>query len=330
MKNTVKKFLIPLTALSLLATGGVFATEAPAEHDVMLISTDAVAPVINGATVDGVSVVTAEENILIPLRLVAEGLGYTVTWHEEDQSITLTKGAQYIRMEIGQDAYSFGRRAPQSLGSAPVLVDDCVTHVPATFITELLNGYYSANEDGTYKVVIPSIVTVTAVNEDGSLTVSDSSLGEVVVYLDQNTVITDSKGNAVTADSIKSEMVLGIEYSPAMTASLPPQTTAIAIRLENSVEDAEEIENETPAEAATFSGVITEIDGERVFVGERQDANAVCLIVTEDTEIKHAKNKRIYRLNDLEVGMEISGTLSEAMTMSIPPQSVALTIEISK
>lgn len=331
MKNTVKKLIIPMTALSLLANVGAFAAEdLPAAETPVLISAVDVAPVINGATVDGVPVVTENDIVLIPLRSVAEGLGYTVTWMEEDQSITLEKGAQYIRMAIGEDSYSFSRRAPQSLGTAPVLVDDCVTHVPASFIPEIIGGYYSVNEDGTYKIVNPSIVTVTEVTEDGIL-VSDSSLGDVLVKIDENTEIVNSEGAKEDASLIAKDMTLGVEYSPAMTASIPAQTTAVKIIVQNLPVDMPEVDVEVqPEESATFSGVITEIEENRVLIGDPQDANAVCLIVTEDTQISHIKNKRIYKAEDLEVGMEISGTLSEAMTMSLPPQSVALTIVIEK
>ncbi len=334
MKNTLKKIVVPVAALSLLATAGVFATEVSVDAEPpVLISAPAevdVLPVINGASVDGVPVVVENDIVLIPLRSVAEGLGYTVTWIDADQSITLEKGAQYIQMAIGEDSYSFSRRAPQSLGTAPVLVDDCVTHVPVSFIPEIIGGYYSVNEDGTYKIVNPSIVTVTEVTEDGIL-VNDSSLGDVLVRIDENTVIVNNEGNTEDASLIAKDMTLGVEYSPAMTASIPAQTTAIKIIIENLPVDMPEVDAEVqPEEAVSFSGVITEIDGESVLVGEVTDANAVRLIVTENTEIKHEMNRRAYRLEDLEVGMTISGTHSGAATFSIPPQSEAFSIVIGK
>lgn len=334
MKNTLKKIVVPVAALSLLATAGVFATEVSVDAEPpVLISAPAeidVLPVINGASVDGVPVVVENDIVLIPLRSVAEGLGYTVTWHEEDQSITLEKGAQYIRMAIGEDSYSFSRRAPQSLGTAPVLVDDCVTHVPLSFIPEIIGGYYSVNEDGTYKIVNPSIVTVTEVTEDGIL-VNDSSLGDVLVRIDENTVIVNNEGNTEDASLIAKDMTLGVEYSPAMTASIPAQTTAIKIIIENLPVDMPEVDAEVqPEEAVSFSGVITEIDGESVLIGKADEAGSVRLIVTENTEIKHEMNRRAYRLEDLEVGMTISGTHSGAATFSIPPQSEAFSIVIGK
>ena len=328
MRNTLKKIVIPFATLSLLTTPGMVFADEVAVDEPMVISP---VPVMNGATADGIEIVVENEIAMFPLRQVAETLGYTVEWNEEDESVTLTKGAQYIRMAIGKDEYSFGRMAPAPLGSAPVLVNDCTTYVPLNFVTDVIGGYYRVNEDGTYKIVNPSIVSVTEINEDGSILVADDFLGEIIVFIDENTTILGN-GEIMTADSIEKDMVLAIEYSPAMTMSIPAQTTAIEIHIQNlPVDEIEaEVTEEVTAEAPTFSGVITEIDGEMVMVGEPREANSVRLIVTEDTTIEHIKNKRIYKLQDLEVGMEISGTLSEAMTMSIPPQSVALSIVIEK
>lgn len=329
MKQITKKLFIPTLALSLLSAGAVFAAETDVPVlDMPSAEETAAAPAVNGAVVDHVAVELIGGIPMLPLRSVAEGLGYTVTWNEEDQSVSLTKGAQYIHMRLGEDSYSFSRRAPQQLGSAPVLKDDTLTYVPLAFISDILNGYFSENEDGTYKIVNPSIVTVTSVNENGTLTVSDSYLGEVIVHLDENTVITGGEKECTLAD-IQPDMVLAVEYSPAMTASIPPQTTAITVRIENlptespSEEAVEEIKDEV-----AFSGVITEINGDKVMVGEVSDPDSICLIVNDDTWIHHAINKRLYRLEDLEIGMKISGTHSMAATFSIPPQSVAFSIQI--
>lgn len=327
MKKTTQKLLISTMALSLLSGGAVFADEAAIDTNPVIVKPQTEAdmqtqPELNGAVADGVSVETLNEVSMIPLRAVAEKFGYTVTWKEDDQSITLTKGAVSIRIAIGEDAYALSRRAAQPLGSAPVLKDDCTTYVPLNFVTEILGGYYSENEDGTYKIVDPSIVSVSSVGEDGSLTVFDSYLGEVVVHITDDTVI-EANGKAASASDIKPDMVLGVEYAPAMTASIPPQTTAVKIILENLPVDAADEDA-----ALTYAGKITEIDGNRVTIGDPHSADSLCLIVGDDTRIYHARNKRIYKLDDLEVGMEISGTHSEVVTMSIPAQTAAKTIQI--
>ncbi len=283
------------------------------------------APIVNGATLPSVSVKDVNGTKMIPLRSVAEGLGYTVTWKGESRSIDLVKGAQFITMSIDKDEYAFSRRAPQPLGTAPTLIGDS-TYVPLSFVSEIIDGYAEENEDGTYKIVNPSIVTVKEITEEGSLVVEDNNLGTVVVHIGEDTVIL-AGGKEAKAEDIHAEMVLGIEYSPAMTASLPPQTTAVKILIENLPVN---IEDETEEQKTfEFNGTITEIDENLVTIGTpHEDENALRLVITDNTVISRGKDKRIYKLDDLEVGMEISGTHEEAMTFSIPPQTVALTVEI--
>ena len=318
MRKNSKRIVASIAALGLISTGGVFAMPTVEEEVPVNISAEEIveAPVVNGAVVDGVEAVMVGESLMIPLRAVAEGLGYQVNWNEENWSIDVIKGAQFITMAIDKDEYAFSRRAPQSLGAAPTLVDDCTTYVPISFISEILNGYYSENEDGTYKIVNPAIVSVSAVNEDGSILVTDSFLGEVLVKFDENTKFVDGE-----KEDIAVETVLGIEYGAAMTASIPPQTTAQVVRFENPVV-VEEVEIETVA----FEGEITAIEEELVTVlnGETE----IVLVVSDETVITRGMDRRIYKIDDLEVGMKISGSHSEAMTYSIPPQSAAISINI--
>lgn len=326
MKNK-KRILAFLAAISLLASGAVYAEYDPEKvvdtsSPITTLSVTEETPyAVNGATVDGVIAADVNGVKMIPLRSVAEGLGYTVTWTGESRSIDLTKGAQFITMSIDKDEYAFSRRAPQALGACPTLVGD-LTYVPLTFIDEIIGGYYSENEDGTYKVVNPSIVTVTEIAEDGALTVEDDSLGTVIVYISEETVITAGDAEAAASD-IEAGMVLEVEYSAAMTASLPPQTTAVKINIANVAVDVPEVQE------LAFEGIITEINDNEVTIGDpATDADAIKLIVSDEAVITKGMDRRIYKIDDLAVGMEIAGTHAEAMTMSIPPQSAALTIQI--
>lgn len=322
MKNFSKRSLAAFATISLLSTGSVFAVQENKNVTEPAPITDEVAaPIINGATLSAIKVEEVNGIKMFPLREAAEGFGYTVAWEDANQAITLTKGAQFITMAIGQDAYAFSRQAHQSLGAAPYLFNGTTTYVPLAFLTDIMGGYYSVNEDGSYKMVLPSQVTVTAVDEN-SITVNDIAHGEVVIKIDEATVVE----NGTIAD-IKAESVIGVEYGPAMTLSIPPQATAVKIILENLPSETEVEETE----ALTFKGVITEIEDEKITLGDpTKDADAISLIVTDETVITKGLDKRIYKLDDLEIGMEISGTKGEMTTLSIPPQSVALTIEIAQ
>lgn len=326
MKNT-KKIFATLTAACLVMTGTAFA----AEDEIMLIQESevlesAITPVINGAILPSVEVVEVDGITMIPLRLVGEGLGFEVIWNDENQSIDLAKGAQFITMQIGSDAYAFSRQAHRSLGTAPILYNDTTTYVPISFITEILGGVYTQNEDKTYEIINPAIVTVTEVLEDGSILVNDGYLGEVLVRIAETTALTDGT-NTVDASVIEAGMTLAVGYDIAMTMSIPPQTTARFIRVENLPMEEVEVQ---PAEEVAFGGIITEIEGELVTVGNpAEDHDAVRLVVSKDTVITDSDGNAA-SIADLSVGMEIKGAHSAISTFSIPPQSVAYRVEIVK
>lgn len=74
---------------------------------------------------------------MVPLRAVAEQLGYKVSWNEEDSSVTIGNG---IGLSIGKDDYSYMKTAPIQLGQAPVLKDG-MTYVPLAFFDKVIRGY---------------------------------------------------------------------------------------------------------------------------------------------------------------------------------------------
>ena len=281
--------------------------------------------IVNGAMLDGVKAEDVSDITMIPLRYVAEALGYTVNWNGEDRSVELIRGAQYILITLDKDAYAFSRRAPQELGAAPTLVGDS-TYVPLAFIDQIIGGYYYINEDGTYKIVQPAVATITEISEDGTITVDDALIGEVVLNVNDDTWVTKLPNRrAYRIDDLTVGMTIGIEYSDWMTLSYPPQNTPIRINIASEIPTEEET-----APALTFSGVITAIDGELVTIGNPEtDADAKTLVVSDETVITKGLDRRIYKTDDLEVGMKISGTHAEAMTMSIPPQTVAVSIAIA-
>lgn len=83
---------------------------------------------------------------MIPLRLVAENLGYELTWNQESKSAELVKGPQWTSVTIGQDRYNFAKMLVE-LGTAPVLVDS-KTYVPMNFIEEILKAKVDVVPEG--------------------------------------------------------------------------------------------------------------------------------------------------------------------------------------
>lgn len=94
--------------------------------------------VVNGRPVEGAC-------IMVPLRAVAEPLGFTVTW--DHGGVLVDNGVIHTRVTIGLDQYFIttsndqlvGMSAPFSLGAAPY-VQDGVTYVPLGLFNALLGN----------------------------------------------------------------------------------------------------------------------------------------------------------------------------------------------
>ncbi len=97
--------------------------------------------------VDGTSLMDQNGLLMVPLRLVAEDLGFKTDWKGEDQSILLDDGTVKTTLYIGSDSYfkassqAIGLTQNFSIGVAPILIDGR-TYVPAA----LFNLLYSDNE----------------------------------------------------------------------------------------------------------------------------------------------------------------------------------------
>jgi len=72
---------------------------------------------------------------MVPLRVVAEALGYDVTWNGYLRSVQLGVA---IHLWIDNTEVHIGRMAPIELSTAPALVDS-VTFVPLDFFRTVLN-----------------------------------------------------------------------------------------------------------------------------------------------------------------------------------------------
>lgn len=314
--NKVIDTSIPYTTLS----------ETEASEEAKAYDGETTLPV-NFAMIDAVPAKEVNGFVMMPLRAVAESLGYTVTWVAESRSVELTRGAHFITMSIDEDAYAFSRRAPQALGAAPTLVDG-VTYVPMNFVEEILGGWYYENEDGTYKIVQPAIATITEIEEDGSILVDDALLGEVVLLIGEETKITKGLDRRIYGvDDLEVGMALEIEYADWMTLSFPPQNAPVRINIVDN-EFTFDVEEEMEEELITVEGTISEIRDEVVIVKANEDDYGIALIVSDETAITKGMEKRIYKLDDLEVGMKISAKHGQAMTHSLPPQTQAFEISI--
>ncbi len=83
--------------------------------------------------------VTVNKIQMLPVRQIAEALGYTVEWVNETKTVYVGKAF----FDIDKDSYTIGRMMPQSLGQASILLAlpeerFATTYVPVAFFTEIL------------------------------------------------------------------------------------------------------------------------------------------------------------------------------------------------
>lgn len=74
---------------------------------------------------------------MLPIRVIAENLGYTVEWDNDTQGVTVIKEAKSFTMNIDNETYGFNKSIVK-YSSAPKLIDGS-TYVPIDFINNLFD-----------------------------------------------------------------------------------------------------------------------------------------------------------------------------------------------
>ena len=351
MKNNIKR-IIPAVALT--AAIAATATMAYAEYNPDKISDNTVVTTktvsesnsvtINDNLISGVTK-TFENHLFVPVRAIAEELGFSVEWIADTKTITLTNTPQYITFNINSDGYTFARTAPIKLGYAPVLTEG-VTYVPVEFLTEImhldvetLNNSITITTDNKSDDITDSeqdpiigSATVTSV-EDGRISVNDEKLGEVVLIISEDTTIKSEDEKELTIEDITEGAQLTIEYNEAMTMSLPPINNPISITVLNASE-------EEKIDTITMNGTISEIilpeKGQDVSevqtmvvikstdkASDDNEYQELALLLSDDTEITFTGEA-----DTLTVGAEITAEFSPVMTRSIPAQTQCFSITV--
>ncbi len=319
MKNifkNVKRIAAGVLAIAVIMTGVVFAT-------------DSAALVINGETVEGAKVLTKDEMVFVPVRALCEALGMEVMWDNDAELVTIVKMPIYVTFSPEGDAYTFSKTAPMQLGSAPFMKNDR-TYVPAIFISEILKQEFAIAENGDVNVnaVIDNSVGAMIVetsNENGNLTITvdDSKRAEeVIVNITEETVIVDENGAALTADALVKDASIKIEYADFMTMSIPPITNAVKIQVMGVVAETEE----TPI---VYTIIEKDYENGTITIFDAAMNSKVVLNVSEETVITD-KDGNTAHADALAVGTDITLERAEFMTMSIPPITNALKIQLAE
>lgn len=164
------------------------------------------------------------DNLMIPVRAVAESLGFKVEWNAERGGITLDDGTVNTTVYLNDDTYymassqAIGMSAPTSLGAAPELKNS-VTFVPA--IPTAVPGGYAVDEISTLSDDFVQIFYQKGDNEILYRTAkgTDDISGDYNVYSDVKTVkIGDTEVTVRKADKTASVIWTDGDYSYSLYA----------------------------------------------------------------------------------------------------------------
>lgn len=324
MKKNIKKFIPAMMAVSMLATSVVFANTDDKTVEASLITPAKQTTENDNSTenkVDKVLAVKLVENNgikIFPVREVFEQLGFEIGYDNVTKIVTLSKDALYVTFSQKADAYTFSKMAPQKLGQAPIVIEG-KTYVPVSLLTEIMGMEGVTVEDLTLTIkmedteaetledakVLPILnkTIITAIDEkNNTITVSDEEKGEVVLN------IKDLKIEYTTeAKSLAVGQAVEVVYGDAMTTSEPPVNTPKALKVINKYSLVKVISLEEDK------------DTKKLLV-EDEKLGEVALIISKDTKIND--------IEKFEEGQILKVAMSDAMTMSLPPQTVAKEISI--
>lgn len=331
----IKKAIAACTAAGLFVCGGMVYADELSAADAPNITVGAFAEGA-GEAVQGLSAADCagaainagykliDGHKMVPVRFVAEELGYKVSWTDDEQKVVLS-GKNEIVMYIGRDDYNIDGTA-QKLGAAPALVNDSTTYVPVELIENSIGAKIFDVDDEILTVAVPTQVSVNSVSTDEngftSVSVTDSVRGEVILYIGEDTEISvgGSEGSVEDIKTLADGQAIKVCYGSAMTMSLPPQTTALAVEIA-AVSDNAEV-----PETVEFEGVITEVGEDYIVINENDIERQ--LTIPADMKMSGVKDKRIYMFDDLTVGSTVKGERSSIETRSLPPISLAVSLQI--
>lgn len=118
--------------------------------------------ILDQLVIDGVETILnnlAYENeegvVMIPLRQVAETLGYEVKWNNETKTAELIKGPHWFAVTIGDNNYNFAKMLLR-LETSPELKNS-TTYVPITFLKEVMGLNVEILEEGLINIELKDL-----------------------------------------------------------------------------------------------------------------------------------------------------------------------------
>ncbi|GIO09242.1 hypothetical protein J31TS6_52700 [Brevibacillus reuszeri] len=318
----IRTGMMTLAALAVLGTNVVSATSEPVKE----LSVN-----INGVAITQAAIYDKQQQtVLVPLRPVAESLGFKVAWNEQVKAAEVQKGAISSYAKAGEDRYPFAKMY-KTLGAEPRLLNGS-TYVPVAFVDEILQAEVNVS-DSAVTVVDEEAEkapvrtgTITNINktENGKMSILiDGYQTGIVLHLDEKTKITDAAGKELKAEDLKLGMEIEATHQKYMAMSMPPQTGAITIVVKDSLEAQEVV-----GTAGKVVSVEKDQEGTYKMLVEGRGLTAtspekVALIINKDTVIVSARDNKVMKPEELKADMQVYTFYGPKLTRSLPPIGVA-------
>ncbi|MGN7471005.1 copper amine oxidase N-terminal domain-containing protein [Brevibacillus sp. SAFN-007a] len=320
--KTIRTGMMTMAALAVLGTNIVSAASEPEKE---------LAVHVNGSAIQQAAIVDkGQQTVLVPLRQVAESLGYEVSWNNERKAAEVQRGAIASYAKVGEDRYPFGNMY-KTLGAKPRLLNGS-TYVPVAFVDEILQAEVHVT-DSAVTVVDEEAEkapvrtgTITAINKtaDGNVSIALGGYETgIILHISEETKLTDAAGKVLKPEDLKLGMEVEATHQKFMAMSMPPQTGALSIVVKSSLESAEvlgttgKVVSIEPDQEGTYK-MLVEGRGLTATSPEK-----VALIINDKTVIVNARDNKALKPEELKKDMNVFAFYGPKLTRSLPPIGVA-------
>lgn len=194
-------------------------------------------------------------------------------------------------------------------------VNDAISVKIITDSTQIENAYIEeiADYSKTDKVVTVVYETIDSKNR-----IIENYMDLIV---DANTKIYNQLGDSIKVSSLKHGMFIDVEHSNKITKSIIPQAYALKINIVKN-------EKDTMITESKILDVYTSNQKSYILVGEANNTSKQILFVLAENAVVKNQYGQSIAFTDLVKGQKIKVEHASAMTRSLPPQSVAYTVQI--
>ncbi|MDF2671378.1 MAG: copper amine oxidase [Paenibacillus sp.] len=268
---------------------------------------------------------------MLPLRVIAEKLGYTLVWNQESLSVDLNNGPVFTTVQTGLDRYAINKMYT-ALGAAPVLVDNKM-YVPASFISKVLHGSV-VTEGNSVSITdkeqkkVQKTGAITAIHNDGkyqSIHIQGTGPDGIVLNVGEETVYQMLDGTKLSFSDLHIGLTVVAEHSIISTMSLPPQTPTYKITV---------LDDKLQADLLGTAGAIEEVrssdDGHTSFLIKgtgltEGSPSEVVLQVTDETSFIDKDGAEVDKSTIIK-DTKVIGFYDPTLTKSLPPIGKAVKV----